>query len=342
MLISTQRTDPVIASAASLTFEVDKTLQCPNLSLGSEEPNVAILMCTYNGARFLSEQLDSFEQQTHENWNLIVSDDGSQDETLKILENYSEKWGQGRLKIIIGPQKGFATNFLSLSVRTDITADYYAWSDQDDIWHKDKLQKSLSWLNQSPQDIPTLYCGRTQLISEAGITVGYSPKFCRPPHFSNALVQSISGGNTMVFNQAARALLQEAGCHLIVPSHDWWAYQLISGAGGKIHYDSEPLVLYRQHDENLVGGNSSWLARFFRLHMVFKGRFYEWNTQNIHALETMYHRLNKEHQTTLDHFKTIRNQSISHRLFGMRQSGLYRQTLLGNLGLALATLLKKI
>ena len=303
---------------------------------------VAILMCTYNGASFLSEQLDSFERQTHGNWTLHVSDDGSQDGTLELLRKVNSQCSSGRFQIVDGPRRGFVKNFLSLTCRTDINADFYAWSDQDDIWKEDKLQKALTWLQTVPNHIPALYCGRTELICESGVPFGYSPRFYRPPHFSNALVQNIGGGNTMVFNQAARNLLQEAGDNLNVPSHDWWAYQLISGAGGTIHYDPAPMVLYRQHDENLVGTNSSWPARLERLRMVFQGRFCEWNDQCIHALEAMLHRLSPEHQETLAQFKAARTQKLPLRIVGFLRAGLYRQTLFGNLGLILATLLKKI
>lgn len=303
---------------------------------------VAILMCTYNGELFLAEQLASFQRQTHRTWTVYASDDGSQDGTLDLLQTSSIQWGAGRLQIVVGPRRGFVANFLSLTCRADVKADFFAWADQDDVWKEDKLQKAIGWLNSIPEHIPALYCGRTELISESGVSFGYSPKFRLAPHFSNALVQNIGGGNTMVFNQAARALLQEAGDNLTVPSHDWWAYQLVSGAGGCVHYDPVPTVLYRQHSENLVGTNSSWFARFKRLRMAFQGGFYEWNTQNIRALETMRHRLSQEHQAKLAQFKAARGQKFFRRILGFQRAGLYRQTLYGNLGLIFATLLKKI
>lgn len=299
-------------------------------------------MCTYNGESYLAEQLDSFERQTHSNWILVVSDDGSQDRTLSLLERYVNDGKAERVKVVSGPGLGFAVNFLSLTCRDDIDADFFAWSDQDDIWTDDKLEVALAWLQTVPKHIPALYCGRTRLISESGAPLGFSPRFCLPPGFSNALVQSIAGGNTMVFNQAARELLREAGSELCIPAHDWWAYQLVSGVGGVIHYDPEPKILYRQHRENLIGSNSGWSARWVRLRMVFQGRFYEWNEQNIRALESMQHRLREEHLSTLVRFKDARGQTLFRRVLGIRLAGLYRQTLMGNLGLALATLLKKI
>lgn len=305
-------------------------------------PSVAILMCTYNGAAFLSQQLDSFELQSYQNWSLYVSDDGSKDRTRAVLKSYAELWGSRKLSLVDGPQAGFVRNFLSLTCRPDIDADYFAWSDQDDIWGADKLQVAVDWLRTVPAAVPAVYCGRTQLICEAGVHLGLSPFFPLPPHFKNALVQNIGGGNTMVFNKAARALIMEAGSDLEVPSHDWWCYQLITGVGGVVHYDPQPRVFYRQHDDNVVGSNSDWRARLQRLAMVFRGRFYEWNAQNICALELMSHRLRADHRNTLALFKAARRQRLPTRVAKMLKAGLYRQTFLGNLGLVLATLLKKI
>lgn len=307
-----------------------------------ERVHVVILMCSYNGERFLAEQMDSFQRQTHSNWSLIISDDGSQDGTLALLQAYVESGGPNRMRVVQGAQQGFVKNFLSLTCRTDMEAEFFAWADQDDIWSDDKLATALTWLQTVNTLTPALYCGRTQLISETGAPLGFSPRFELPPSFANALIQNIGGGNTMVFNKAARGLLQEAGDNLVIPSHDWWAYQLISGTGGAVHYDPEPKVLYRQHGANLVGSNVSWAARVKRLRMVFQGRFYEWNTQNIRALDSMRHRLSEEHKVTFDRFREARNQTLVKRCLGIRRAGLYRQTWCGNLGLIVAALFKKI
>ncbi|WP_236267034.1 glycosyltransferase family 2 protein [Pseudomonas simiae] len=319
------------------------TLHSPSRLQPSDvcEAKVVVLMCTYNGQAFLAEQLDSFERQTHSNWTLMVSDDGSQDGTLSLLEDYGRRWGHARLGIMMGPKRGYAANFLSLTYRVD-DADFFAWSDQDDIWSEDKLEVALAWLRTVPTHVPALYCGRTQLISETGVHLGYSPRFRLAPGFGNALVQSIAGGNTMVFNKAARALLCEAGYDLSVPAHDWWLYQLISGAGGRVHYDPQPKMKYRQHAENVIGSNAGWAARLVRLRMVFQGRFHEWNDQNIRDLDAMQHRLCKQNQGTLECFKQARTQTVFRRISGVWLAGLYRQTLLGNLGLLLATIMKKL
>ena len=116
------------------------------LSMQHLGPKVAILLGTFRGQQYLAEQLDSFAAQTHSNWEVWASDDGSTDDTLKILEGFKAKWPAGRLSIQAGPGKGFVANFLALTCRAGIEAQYYAYSDQDDIWDADKLERALQWL----------------------------------------------------------------------------------------------------------------------------------------------------------------------------------------------------
>ncbi len=335
-----------VSSVANSTFDnfilkSNKKPLAPPREPESGLPQITILMCTYNGEHFLAEQLESFNYQTHTSWNLIVSDDGSRDNTLNILKCHQQKLDKDRLKIVPGPQQNFVRNFLSLCCRVDIEADFYAWADQDDIWNEDKLQVASNWLSTIPKQLPALYCSRTQLIDESNNLIGFSPKFSRPPSFANALVQNIGGGNTMVFNHTAKLLLQEAGDKLDIPTHDWWAYQLITGAGGVIHYDESPHLLYRQHSSNLIGSNSGWLARFQRLRGTLRGDFKAWSRKNIEALDSVRHLLTLENQLILDNFKHACNQKSWNVVWSLRKAGVYRQTWLGNLSLILACLAKE-
>jgi glycosyltransferase involved in cell wall biosynthesis len=314
----------------------------PIFSPVSDAPLVAILLCTYNGARFLAEQLDSLESQTHQNWTVFVSDDGSSDQTLEILRQYQTKWPAGKLLIRSGPQKGFCQNFLSLACDPQIKADYYAFCDQDDVWLTSKLEVALSNIvaNQSV-DVPYLYCGRTKYVTESLKPCGMSPLFVFPPSFRNALVQSIAGGNTMVFNIAAKNLIEKVGA-VDVPSHDWWLYQLISGVEGAVFYDRIPYLLYRQHEFALVGGNNSFPAKMERVWMLLQGRFQKWNTQNINVLKQVDHLLVKNHQEILKMFELLRGAGIKDRFRLMEVCGLYRQTRRGTFSLFLANLINKI
>jgi glycosyltransferase involved in cell wall biosynthesis len=305
-------------------------------------PLVAILLCTYNGARFLAEQLDSLQAQNHQNWVVIASDDGSTDQTLEVLKQYQTKWPAGKLTIRSGPQKGFCQNFLSLACDPQIKADYYAFCDQDDVWLPGKLGAALANIiaNKS-DDVPYLYCGRTKYVTENLKPCGMSPLFVFPPSFRNALVQSIAGGNTMVFNQPAKNLIEKVGV-VNVPSHDWWVYQLISGVEGVVFYDKVPQLLYRQHEFALIGGNNSFPAKMKRIWMLLQGRFKDWNAQNITVLHQIKHLLVKNHQEILSMFEVLRGARLKDRFRLMEVCGLYRQTRRGTINLYLAVLMNKV
>jgi glycosyltransferase involved in cell wall biosynthesis len=312
------------------------------VALNSNAPLVAILLCTYNGDRFLAEQLDSLEAQAHQNWMVRASDDGSTDQTLEILQQYQAKWPAGKLTIRSGPQRGFCQNFLSLACDPEIKADYYAFCDQDDVWLPSKLSVALEniLLNQEVQK-PYVYCGRTQYVNDLLKPCGFSPLFVFPKTFRNALVQSIAGGNTMVFNQAAKNLIEQVG-PLEVASHDWWIYQLVTGVEGEVFYAPMPQVLYRQHEYALVGGSNSFSARMDRIWMLLQGRFQKWNTKNINALNQVSHLLVKNHQEILKMFEVLRVARFKDRFRLMGVCGLYRQTRRGTISLYLAALIKKI
>lgn len=305
-------------------------------------PKVAILLCTYHGQRYLAEQLDSFAAQTHSNWEVWASDDGSEDDTHVILEAYRQKWPTGRLSIHSGPREGFAANFLSLTCKATIEADYYAYSDQDDVWDSDKLDRAVRWLQTIPENIPALYCSRTRLVDAENNEIGLSPLFSKSPSFANALMQNIGGGNTMVFNNSARALLRETEGNTPIVSHDWWAYMVVAGCGGKVFYDAKPTLRYRLHTTNLVGANFSWPARLKRLRMLWQGRFRNWSDSNIAALRKLESKLAPENRVILERFAKARQMSFFFRLINLKRSGIHRQTFLGNLGLVAAAIFRKL
>ena len=330
-----------MSDVAYKNFSLDSD---PEISLAQSAMDslVVILMCTCNGESFLAEQLDSLQAQTHQNWVLMVSDDGSKDSTLDILLRYQTNWPQGKMTIRNGPQKGFCQNFLSLACDAEVKADYYAFCDQDDVWLPEKLTVALQTIAANLNIYaPFIYCGRTTYVTKELKPCGISPFFAFPPSFRNALVQSIAGGNTMVFNHAAKLLIEKAGL-LNVPSHDWWVYQLITGAGGDVFYDSVPHLLYRQHDGALVGGDTSFTDRLARVKMLMQGRFENWNTQNIAALKAVRHLLLKNNQEILGMFEALRGARLVNRFRLLQICGLYRQTARGTFSLFLAALFKKI
>lgn len=308
----------------------------------SPEGPVAILLATLNGERFLSAQLDSLESQLHRDWFLVASDDGSKDSTLAILKQYQARWPEGKLTIRTGPGQGFCLNFLSMACDSAIRADLYAFCDQDDVWLPTKLDTAIKNIQENQEDgAAYVYCGRTTYVDEKLKKIGCSPLFSFPRTFRNALIQSIAGGNTMVFNRRTKDLLEKVG-PVDHPSHDWWLYQLTTGAGGDVFYDPVPQVLYRQHQDALVGGNNSAGAKLERISMVFRGQFRRWSDQNIAALENARPFLKHGTKETLELFKTMRGAKLKDRFRLLEVAGLYRQTWRGTISLLLAALFKKI
>ncbi|AKP92594.1 glycosyl transferase family 2 [Achromobacter xylosoxidans] len=303
---------------------------------------IAILMCTYQGEKYLASQLDSFAVQSHPDWVLAVSDDGSTDGTRAMLSDYQQKWGAGKLSVFEGPRRGFVGNFMALTCNPKVQADFYAFSDQDDIWHHDKIQNAVDWLKTVPPNTPALYCTRTQLVNEEDQATGLSPLFCRPPAFENALAQNIAGGNTMVFNDAARRLLLQAGPQVDVAAHDWWVYLAVTACGGRVHYDPRPSLRYRQHNSNLIGANRGLLARFTRIRMLFRGHLKDWNERNIKELTKLRDRMPLANIQRLDQFSAARASGLWRRILRFKSTGIYRQTALGNLGMIVAVIFNKL
>jgi glycosyltransferase involved in cell wall biosynthesis len=304
--------------------------------------NVAILLCTFNGARFLPAQLSSFDDQTWRDWRLFASDDGSKDETGAILAHYQESLGSNRMQIRGGPRRGFVINFLSLLCDPSIDADYYAYSDQDDIWEPEKLARAIEVLQKIPRDVPAVFGSRTRLIDDEGHEFGLSPLFKHKPEFRNALIQSVAGGNTMVLNAAAREQLMAGGSEHHLPGHDWWTYLVTTAVGGEVHYDPTPLVKYRVHPGNIMGSNAGLIDHARRLNMVARGRFRQWIDLNVAALKPLRGRMTPENRALFDLFCEARDRPFFGRQIGLLKTGIYRQTPLGNAGMIVASLLKKL
>ncbi len=304
-------------------------------------PRTTVLMATYNGCAYLSSQIGSIEKQNLRPIDLLISDDGSTDGTIAYLTDIERSWGPGDATVIQGPRRGFAENYRHLINNSPENSDLYAFCDQDDIWEPDKLTQAAEQIGK-PNGKPALFCSRTLIVAEDGQDKGLSPLFSAPPSFRNAIVQSIAGGNTMVFNRLTRDLLVEACKRTGFVSHDWWAYLLVTGAGGTVHYSKIPKVHYRQHQTNIIGANSSWRARMSRLVLMAGGRFARWNQQNLDALSACDDLLTDEARELVNEFRKIRSGRFPDRLFRLRQSNIYRQTSLGQFSLYLACALGKV
>ncbi len=306
-------------------------------------PQVCILLALYQGAPYLRAQLDSFAAQSHAHWSLIASDDGSTDESADIIQAFHKAHPAYPVTLRPGPRQGFVRNFLSLLRCAPPDTPFVALSDQDDVWFDDKLARAVRRLSDVARDVPALYCARTMICDRDLRPLGLSGAFRRAPDFRNALVQSIGGGNTMVLNRAALNLAAAAAREATDPvAHDWWLYQLITACGGQVIHDSEPVLSYRQHAGNQIGGNRTMRARLSRILAVQGGRVRRWNDTSLGALSGSAHRFTPQARRIMAQYQAARSGPLWSRLKALRASGVYRQSRSDSLGLYVACLLNRL
>jgi len=313
------------------------------LNRNSKKRKVAIILGFYDGYEFIRKQLKSIFEQTHQNFIIFVTDDNSKDKFSLEKLNINER---NKNKIRVGFRNkniGYAQNFLNALVSIDGYFDYYAFSDQDDIWHREKLEKAINSLEGYPDNQANLYGSRTELIGESEeIKLGKSIEFKKSPSFQNALTQNIFGGNTMVFNRNAFDLICSSNINQKIIAHDWWCYQIISGAGGNVFYDKNIYLKYRQHNNNLIGSNITLKDKWMRFCKVVNSNFKIQNDYNLKAIINNQNLLIKSNRITLNNFIKARKSSFLGRIFYFLKSGVYRQTLIGNIALFIGIVIKKV
>ncbi|MXQ09135.1 glycosyltransferase [Alphaproteobacteria bacterium GH1-50] len=312
----------------------------PGLARRVGPKHVTIVMATFNGGWTIDAQLTSIARQSHTDWSLIVSDDGSTDDTVARVQRFAALHPERKIITLRGPGKGAAMNFLSL-LRAAGGAAYLAFADQDDYWLPDRLSRGLAALDGL--DRPAIYGSRTVIADHDLTPLRLSPAFVRPTGFRNALVQNVAGGNTMLLNRKALDLLQPASSRIDrLIAHDWWAYQLVTAAGGEMILDPRPSLLYRQHGANQVGANDTTRARIARIGAVLNGRFAGWIDVQYAALDAARDAMTPEARVTFDAARTVRRHGALGRLAGLWRTGLYRQTGPGSLALWGAALIGRL
>lgn len=223
-------------------------------TIETQKKKVQILLSTYNGAAWLSQQIDSLINQTYSNYSILIRDDGSEDATKEVLRQYERRLSC--LHWYDGENLGVWKSFFDLMEHADQRADYFAFCDQDDVWYSDKLEWGIQKLEQFSSELPLLYCGALQPVNNelCPIRITLSYKGFRPS-FGNAVIQNIATGCTCIFNRALLQLVCVKKPDYMV-MHDWWMY-LTASCFGKVIYDEIPKIYYRQHKKNSIGARTS-------------------------------------------------------------------------------------
>ncbi len=303
----------------------------------AERAQIAIILCTHNpNLNYIKKQLISLENQTIKDYELFINDDASNHDLFQRIEVLVPSIITNKYTIVRNQRNiGFSQNFIQ-TVNQIKNFKYYSFCDQDDIWHKDKLQNSLEKIKNY-----NLYCSSTRLIDKNDNLIGLNLLNIKPS-FKNSLVQSIAGGNTYLFDNKVKKLLSKIPKSSVVPSHDWTIYQLAAAHDLNIIYDKSPSVNYRFHDKNTVGTSFGLLARFYRIKLLFSGVFREWNNQNVRILSLYQSSMSTANQNILKIFKRDRDGNLIERMRIFTKYLVRRSSFIQNYLLLLGLIIKKI
>ena len=285
---------------------------------------VVILMSTYQGERFIKEQLLSILSQLPKDGQLLIRDDGSSDQTVAIIQSIVDP----RISLTCGPNLGFSRSFFALMAATPDTADMIMLSDQDDIWLPHKIERAWQHLKNSGE-VPTLYCARQKLVDSELQIIGLSQRFTRPPSFQNALTENIVTGCTAAFNREALDLALKLNQPEKIYFHDWWLYLVVS-AFGKVIVDEEPTILYRQHGGNAIGRGAGIKRYVEILRFIRKKSWVHIMYSQIEQFRIAYMaQLSLPQKKLLDkYFNPHQKTSIARLVLTFKQ---FRQSLLGDI-----------
>lgn len=244
---------------------------------------VDILLSSYNGSKFLNEQINSILDQSYKNWRLLVRDDGSSDSSVDIIKSYINKYGRSKILFIedslgnLGPMGSFE-QLMKCSL-----ARYIMFSDQDDIWLNNKIELSLKKMHDLEQEygshMPLLVFGDSMLVDEGLKVIAPSTRahmkwdWQKSIILRNLAMKNIISGNTVMANRCLCLFVQPIPKEAYM--HDWWM-GMVAAAFGNIGYVSAPVIKYRQHNLNACGMTKVPLIEVLRNN--FKGTYMKYMT----------------------------------------------------------------
>ena len=222
---------------------------------------VAILLSTYNGEKYLKELLESLYNQTFKDWVLFIHDDGSTDGTNEIIEEYCEKYSNVQI-LVLQKRLGAKESFLRMIMTVE--ADYYFFCDQDDVWKENKVEKSLSKMKELECHNPELPLAvHSDLeVTDENLNI-ISSSFWKQSRinilklttFNRLGVHNLVTGCAMIINHKAKEVIKYPAPRATM--HDAWISLCVSKNRGIIYGIEEPLIKYRQHRNNTLGAERS-------------------------------------------------------------------------------------
>lgn len=218
---------------------------------------IAILMATFNGAKYIREQIDSILSQTYPDWTLYVRDDGSTDETLSIVKEYVRLYTSIKIINDDNLHKGPGDSFMWLL--NEVQADYYMFCDQDDVWLNNKLETSYERMMEEEKRSrykPILVYSDAKIVDANLLEMStswyeYIGKKGQKNDNRYFLIGNLALGCTIMINEKAKKVMFPYETYSIM--HDYWLALKVYANGGILAYIDSPLMLYRQHGKNALG-----------------------------------------------------------------------------------------
>lgn len=284
---------------------------------------VNILLSTYNGERFLAEQIKSIQEQTYSDWSLLIRDDGSKDQTREIIQNFVSQ--DERIRFINADEVvnlGVIKSFYTLLHYEE--ADYYFFSDQDDIWLPDKLQTSLDQAQHYSNQEPLMIYMDLKVVNQDLEVMTESMIRTQSHHANTELVQeltenTVTGGVSMINHALAKLWTQTDD----IIMHDWYL-ALLATAFGKLVYIDQAGELYRQHTDNVLGARtlSKRVQKWIRPHILFSVYWDLIKNSQKQAKYLLEMPLKAEDRELIEAFITIMDKSFLDRIRTLKKYGL--------------------
>lgn len=281
------------------------------------DKKVAVLISTYNGEKYLREQIDSILNQSYKNIEIVIRDDGSKDGTVEIVKEYQKSHSNIILKK--GTNIGFIKSFFKLLEIAN--ADYYAYCDQDDVWMKNKIELAVQALESADNTKPNMVFGNSDYYDENMNFLSEGEKH-RSYSFKNSLYECAGQGMTMTINHVAKEMIL-ANIPEKCLFHDWWTYMICSGMGNVL-YNDETVVKYRRFQKNATAeGQNPLKVLIWRMEKLFaENGMKDIRTQQMDYKKKFYGKVSTEYREILDifvqekynFFKAIRKAVYPHRL----------------------------
>lgn len=306
--------------------------------MGASGKKILVMMSTYNGEKHLREQIDSIlNQQTEHEVHLKIRDDGSKDQTCAIIEEYMSKYPD-RVELRPRVNKGYNGSFFSLIQHAE-GYDYYAISDQDDVWLPDKLQVACDAIDRVKEDMPLLYASTSYLVHDDLKPYGTTRKKVREMGMYNTIIQNICPGHTQVMNNRLIEKLKTEIDPSRIYVYDSWI-QNVANLYGRILFDNEAHTYYRQYEGNQLGSGVGRIGQLLASRKrTDTGDGHKYKNQIGYFLETYEEELKKKGVFS-EVQKLVDTGSFGKRLKFFFSSKLYRQSRLESLAFRVAVLTK--